>query len=155
MCVGIANPLWQGKRSRHSRRMLNLQFCVSGKRPIPREILRRRDMGLVLLPEKFQSEAILQRQDVKPLLSLASTRARTRTGNVAEMNYAISAHNPRQTREKCSIHRFPGQYHECLRIVCGQSWECPRIQSGMVRNATECADRSQTVRTHLGSHQES
>ena len=42
-----------------------------------------------------------------------------------------------------------------LGIVCGQSWECPRIQSGMVRNATECADRSQTVRTHLGSHQES
>ena len=87
--------------------------------------------------------------------SLASTRARTRTGNVAEMNYAISAHNPRQTRENCSIHRLPGQYYDCLRIFCGQSWECPRIQSGMVRNATEWADRSQTVRTHLGSHQES
>ena len=88
-------------------------------------------------------------------LSLASTRALTRTGNVAEMNYDISEPNPRQTQEKCSIHRSPGQYHDCLRIVCGQSWECPRIQSGMVRNATECADRSQTVRTHLGSHQES
>ena len=24
---------WRGKRSRHSRRMRNLQFCVSGKRP--------------------------------------------------------------------------------------------------------------------------
>ena len=25
---------WQGKRSRHSRRMCNPQFCVSGKRPV-------------------------------------------------------------------------------------------------------------------------
>ena len=25
---------WQGKRSRHSRRMRNPQFCVSGKRPM-------------------------------------------------------------------------------------------------------------------------
>ena len=25
---------WRGKRSRHSRRMRNQQFCVSGKRPI-------------------------------------------------------------------------------------------------------------------------
>ena len=32
MHVGIANPRWQGKRSRHSRRML--QFYVSGKRPM-------------------------------------------------------------------------------------------------------------------------
>ena len=36
MHVGIANPLWRGKRSRHSRRMHNLQFYVSGKRPICR-----------------------------------------------------------------------------------------------------------------------
>ena len=33
MHVGIANPLWWGKRSRHSRRMRNPQFYVSGKRP--------------------------------------------------------------------------------------------------------------------------
>ena len=54
-------------------------------------------------------------------LRLASTRARTRRGNVAEMNYAISAHYPRQTREKCSINRFPRQYHDCLRTVLGMS----------------------------------
>ena len=66
-------------------------------------------------------------------------RARTRTGNFAEMNYAISAYNPCQTREKCSIHSFPGQYHDCLWIVCGQSWDCPGIQSGMVRNVTDSA----------------
>ena len=30
----IADPRWQGKRSRHSRRMRNSQFYVSGKRPI-------------------------------------------------------------------------------------------------------------------------
>ena len=34
MYVRIANPRWRGKRSRHSRRMRNPQFCVSGKRPI-------------------------------------------------------------------------------------------------------------------------
>ena len=34
MHVGIANPRWRGKRSRHSRRMRNPQFYVSGKMPI-------------------------------------------------------------------------------------------------------------------------
>ena len=34
MHVGIANLRRQGKRSRHSRRMCNPQFYVSGKRPI-------------------------------------------------------------------------------------------------------------------------
>ena len=29
---------WRGKRSRHSRRMRNPQFCVSGKRPIMRNL---------------------------------------------------------------------------------------------------------------------
>ena len=33
MHVGIANPRWRGKRSRH-RRTRNPQFYVSGKRPI-------------------------------------------------------------------------------------------------------------------------
>ena len=33
MHVGIANPRWRGKRSRHSRCMRNPQFYVSGKRP--------------------------------------------------------------------------------------------------------------------------
>ena len=32
MHVGIANPRWRGKRSRHSRRMRNPQFYVSGRR---------------------------------------------------------------------------------------------------------------------------
>ena len=32
MHVGIANPRWRGKRSRHSRRMRNPQFYISGKR---------------------------------------------------------------------------------------------------------------------------
>ena len=34
--VGIANPMWWEKRSRHSRRMCNPQFYVSGKRPMAR-----------------------------------------------------------------------------------------------------------------------
>ena len=31
---GFLRNRWQGKRSRHSRRMSNGQFCVSGKRPM-------------------------------------------------------------------------------------------------------------------------
>ena len=38
MHVGIANPRWRGKRSRHSRRMRNSLLYVSGKRPIVRNI---------------------------------------------------------------------------------------------------------------------
>ena len=34
MHVGIANPRWRGKRSRHSRRMRRPQFYLSGKGPI-------------------------------------------------------------------------------------------------------------------------
>ena len=34
MHVGIVNPRWWVKRSRHSRRMRNPLFCVSGKRPM-------------------------------------------------------------------------------------------------------------------------
>ena len=34
MHVGIANPRWREKRSRHSQRMRNPQFYVSDKRPI-------------------------------------------------------------------------------------------------------------------------
>ena len=38
MHVGIAIPRWRRKRSRHSRRMHNPQFYVSGKRPIDKNI---------------------------------------------------------------------------------------------------------------------
>ena len=34
MHVGIANLRWRGKRSRHSRRIRNPRFYVSGKSPI-------------------------------------------------------------------------------------------------------------------------
>ena len=34
MHVGIANPWWRGKRSRHSRCMRNPQLYISGKRPM-------------------------------------------------------------------------------------------------------------------------
>ena len=34
MHVGIANPRWRGKRSRHTWRMRNPQVSVSGKRPM-------------------------------------------------------------------------------------------------------------------------
>ena len=40
MHVGIANPRWQGKRSRHSRRMRKPQFYVSGKRPMTKTSLK-------------------------------------------------------------------------------------------------------------------
>ena len=32
--VGIGNPRWRGKRSRHSQRMFNPQFYVFDKRPM-------------------------------------------------------------------------------------------------------------------------
>ena len=35
MHVGIFNPRWREKRFRHSRRMRNPQFYVTGKRPMP------------------------------------------------------------------------------------------------------------------------
>ena len=38
MHVGIAKSWWRGKQSRHSRRMRNPQFYVSGKRPLARLI---------------------------------------------------------------------------------------------------------------------
>ena len=40
---------WQAKRSRHSRRMRNPQFCVSGKRPI----LRYQTPGFICGPRSF------------------------------------------------------------------------------------------------------
>ena len=42
MHVGIANPRWWGKRSRHSRRMRDPQYYQSGNRP-----LDANDWGLV------------------------------------------------------------------------------------------------------------
>ena len=37
---GFLYSRWRGKRSRHSRRMSNLQFYVTGKRPMPTETLK-------------------------------------------------------------------------------------------------------------------
>ena len=39
MHVGIVNPRWRGKRSRHSRRMRNPHFHVSGKRSMDETML--------------------------------------------------------------------------------------------------------------------
>ena len=44
MHVGIANPQWRGKRSRHFRRMRNPQIYVSGKKAL--------EMGMFLFPEE-------------------------------------------------------------------------------------------------------
>ena len=44
--VGIANPQWQGKRSRHSRRMRNPYFCVFGKRPMENREADKVDLNL-------------------------------------------------------------------------------------------------------------
>ena len=45
MHVAVTNPRWRGKRSRHSRRMRNPRFYVSGKRPI--------DLFLEILTNEF------------------------------------------------------------------------------------------------------
>ena len=49
MHPGIANPRWRGKRSRHSRRMRNPQFYISGKRP----------MGLCVLALGLSASALV------------------------------------------------------------------------------------------------
>ena len=46
MHVGIANPRWRGKRSRHSRRMRTPKFYESYKRPIWKITARRCDVTL-------------------------------------------------------------------------------------------------------------
>ena len=48
MHVGIANARWREKRSRHSQRMRNLQFCVSGKRHIVWELAETSKTGAFL-----------------------------------------------------------------------------------------------------------
>ena len=40
MQIGIANPRWRGKRSRHSRRMRNPHSYLSGKRPMHALLVR-------------------------------------------------------------------------------------------------------------------
>ena len=50
------------------------------------------------------------------LLRLASTRARTRLGRVAEANYVISAFFPRQTR-KSANHSSLGHYYTNLFVL--------------------------------------
>ena len=49
MHVGIANPRWRGNGSRHSRRMRNPQFYVSGKRPMGVWHTEKLAMGYLLL----------------------------------------------------------------------------------------------------------
>ena len=49
MHVGITNPRWRGKRSRHSRRMRNPQFYVSDKRPMGVWHTEKLTMGYLLL----------------------------------------------------------------------------------------------------------
>ena len=46
MHVGMANPQWRGKRSRHSRRMRNPQFNVSGKGSIVAQMSSGNDMKM-------------------------------------------------------------------------------------------------------------
>ena len=75
MYVRIANPLWRGKRSWHSRRMRNPQFCVSGKRPMQQQVVLdstlgfgyTRDLNLVITVPSYVPAYIIRRsydQDV-------------------------------------------------------------------------------------------
>ena len=45
--VGIANPRWWGKRSRHSRRMCKAQFYVSGKKPVYTLFLDKNNLHII------------------------------------------------------------------------------------------------------------
>ena len=85
---------------------------------------------------------------------LASTRASTKLGRVAEANDVISAFFPRQTRKSVRILVSWDMTTNLQRIDCRHTWDCPRNQSGRAPNAAENPDRSRTARTHQGSHQE-
>ena len=59
MHVGIANTLWRGKRSRHSRRMHNPHFYASGKRPIATK--RGRKAILTSLLTALETDVVMGR----------------------------------------------------------------------------------------------
>ena len=64
MHVGIVKSRWRGKRSRHSRRMRNPQFCVSGKRPIHTSSKGPRNHRVLCLQRKWLSSATVHRLEV-------------------------------------------------------------------------------------------
>ena len=49
-CRPGTDPRWRGKLSRHSRRMRNPQFYLSGKRPVNRSLSSKRKYHIMLLP---------------------------------------------------------------------------------------------------------
>ena len=57
MHVGIANPLWRRKRSRHSRRMRNPQVYVSGKRLMTSQLCLTSDY---MLPGDVDTDVTLR-----------------------------------------------------------------------------------------------
>ena len=101
------------------------------------------DMWSIAFKKSLTAEIFLLR--VANPLSLASNRAQTRTRTIAGVNYAISAHNPPQTRE--SVRFIDSQ--DSTTNVCVLSADSPGngFNGGVVQNAKECADRSQTAHT--------
>ena len=54
--IGFLWSWWRGKRSRHSRRMCNLQFCISRKRPINKSIIHPMEEQMAEWMEKWIEE---------------------------------------------------------------------------------------------------
>ena len=65
MHVGIGNLRWRGKRSRHSRRMRNPQFYVSGKRPIAHVHSRRKNYSSTVPTDAALTNSIVSMSVLK------------------------------------------------------------------------------------------
>ena len=63
MHVGIASMQWQGKRSRHSQRMRNAHFSISGKRPMGTPVVRSSPEWVCILESTSDSEYKLTRMN--------------------------------------------------------------------------------------------
>ena len=80
MHVGIANPRWRGKGSRHSQRMRKPQFCVSGKRPI----------------DPWLDYTHLSVNNTGPIKKVDNSIATEQARHLCQDQYSVKALNPKQ-----------------------------------------------------------
>ena len=127
MHVGIGNPWWRGKRSRHSGRMSNPQFYVSGKRPmliqppgyVPRHTLcRLSNVGSFAYPQvalgpgymsQPSIERVLCRELYLPLLILWDPRLHWLLASTMGDNY-VNTHDA-MARKCMDYGRWQEWYH--------------------------------------------
>ena len=96
---------WRGKRSRYSRRMRNLQFCVSGKRPIGPMLIKLGSLGQIgpVTAIRWNTNEDIQYKTMNNNI-LPDTRA---TCGLTWLWYS----NPRTRHLASSTHHSPGPLH--------------------------------------------